>query len=543
MHTRSTLIPTALLVILFALRSQAQVTVSSFTPVTGNVGTSVTISGSGFNTTSTSDVVYFGGAIATVTSASATSLTVTVPAGATPTSRITVINTGTNLQAKSANPFNVIYNGGAGSTLSAASFSNSVSVTSVSNTNSGGTMRKTLDVADFDGDGKIDIVSVGTGKAGVLRNISSGTITSSSFASVISLTTASGSYDLALGDINNDGLIDIVVGCTSNASVFINQSTSGSISFASAQNISITGPIVKLADMDNDGKLDIVSTSNSASTAYIYRNTTSGGSSTVSFASSYSISGLSSAMDFTLGDLNNDGLPDVIAINSSSLKIFINSSTSGSLSFGSAISVTGSIAGSTYAVMSVETADLDNNGTNDIICGNNGTTSSVIFVNDYSSGTFSSSNLSPFTFTVGTNTSQFSDNIVVQDIDGDGKPDILMANSNSSGTFLLQNKYTSGTLSASSIGAQSNIISSITNESIAVADLDGDHKPDIINALYFSSNLSILSNTITTLPVSLVSFTGTAVSSGNELKWITAQEINSNYFDIERSANQSDYMA
>ncbi len=64
-------------------------TITSFAPVRGIVGSSVTITGTNFSPTSANNLVKFNGITATVTSASATSLTVTVPTAAT-TGPITV---------------------------------------------------------------------------------------------------------------------------------------------------------------------------------------------------------------------------------------------------------------------------------------------------------------------------------------------------------------------------------------------------------------------------------------------------------------------
>ena len=57
--------------------------ISGFVPLSGPAGTTVSIFGSGFNATASSNTVKFNGIAATVSAASATSLTVTVPAGAT----------------------------------------------------------------------------------------------------------------------------------------------------------------------------------------------------------------------------------------------------------------------------------------------------------------------------------------------------------------------------------------------------------------------------------------------------------------------------
>ncbi len=56
--------------------------ISSFSPVSGPAGTTVTISGSNFSAIPLNNFVYFGGIQATVITASATTLSVKVPYGA-----------------------------------------------------------------------------------------------------------------------------------------------------------------------------------------------------------------------------------------------------------------------------------------------------------------------------------------------------------------------------------------------------------------------------------------------------------------------------
>lgn len=79
--------------------------ISSFSP-SGYVGDEVTITGENFSTTASENIVEFNGVTATVSSASATSLTVTVPEGAT-TGKITVTKDG--LTATSTEDFKVWY--------------------------------------------------------------------------------------------------------------------------------------------------------------------------------------------------------------------------------------------------------------------------------------------------------------------------------------------------------------------------------------------------------------------------------------------------
>ncbi|AMP05361.1 beta strand repeat-containing protein [Collimonas pratensis] len=84
--------------------------ISSFTPTSGGAGTNITIFGSGFSTIAASNTVTINNVAATVTSASASQLKLTVPASAT-TGLITVSNA--NGSVTSTQPFTV------GSTLSA----------------------------------------------------------------------------------------------------------------------------------------------------------------------------------------------------------------------------------------------------------------------------------------------------------------------------------------------------------------------------------------------------------------------------------------
>lgn len=73
---------TFLLTILLGFFIQAQ-TITSFSPTSGLVGTTVTITGTGFNTTASQNTVMFNNVLATVTSSTSTVLTVIVPNGAT----------------------------------------------------------------------------------------------------------------------------------------------------------------------------------------------------------------------------------------------------------------------------------------------------------------------------------------------------------------------------------------------------------------------------------------------------------------------------
>src|SRR5688500_2047738 len=73
------------LIILLSLAkiSASQPVINSISPLSGNVGSTVVISGSNFGSNAAENIVYFGATRATVSDATSTSLNVVVPVGAT----------------------------------------------------------------------------------------------------------------------------------------------------------------------------------------------------------------------------------------------------------------------------------------------------------------------------------------------------------------------------------------------------------------------------------------------------------------------------
>lgn len=79
-----------------------------FSPASGPVGTIVTITGSNFSQVAPHNVVYFGKVRAIVSTATSSSLTVSVPFGATFTPITVIVN---SLTAYTAQPFEVTFTG------------------------------------------------------------------------------------------------------------------------------------------------------------------------------------------------------------------------------------------------------------------------------------------------------------------------------------------------------------------------------------------------------------------------------------------------
>ncbi|HXR82058.1 MAG TPA: FG-GAP-like repeat-containing protein, partial [Saprospiraceae bacterium] len=232
-------------------------TITSFAPSSGPVGTTVVIAGTNFHAIAANNTIWFGTVKATITSGTTTSLTVTVPAGAT-YQPISV--TSNNLTGYSKDPFLVTFpDGGA---ITENSFNLPIEISAA------GYTPYDAALGDVDGDGKLDLALINFGPfvidnaVSILRNNSSGS--SVSFEPKIDFKVRE-PQTVALGDLDGDGKLDFAVTNADNPAslgVYRNTSTPGNISFASPLNIAtIAGPNgIVITDIDGDGKPDIAIT-------------------------------------------------------------------------------------------------------------------------------------------------------------------------------------------------------------------------------------------------------------------------------------------
>jgi hypothetical protein len=144
----------------------------------------------------------------------------------------------------------------------------------------------------------------------------------------------------AAGDLNGDGLQDLVVanGPDSTISVLRNTTSPGASvpTFDTQQTISIPSPVaLAIRDLNGDGKPDVIVTSTGGNsivgTVTVLLNTTPAGSHTFSFTTgTFNVSYQPTYSD--VADLNGDGRPDIITANSGTktISVLLNTTTPGS---------------------------------------------------------------------------------------------------------------------------------------------------------------------------------------------------------------------
>jgi hypothetical protein len=468
--------------------------ISSFTPTSGPVGSSVTITGNNFNSTAANNIVWFGAVRATVTGATSTSLSVNVPTGAT-FQPINVTNVTTGLSDNSSAPFIVTFP--SSQVIDVTSFASKVDFTT-------GTTPYFTAISDIDGDGKPDLVVTNSvsNTISVYRNTStSGSISSGSFAAKVDFVTGTSPYGIVIGDIDGDGKPDVATANngSNTVSVFRNTSTSGSItsgSFATkvdfAAGINPNG--IALGDIDGDGKPELVFTNYSGNTISVLRNTASSGSITTgSFATRVDFTTGIAPYGVIIADIDGDLKPDITVTNSGSntVSIFRNTSSYGLITSGSLAAGIDFPTGT--QPFNLVNGDIDGDGKQDLLIINNGGVSVSVFRNTSTSG---SVNIGSLATKVDFTTGPGPNSISLGDIDGDGKPDMAITNNTGNTVSVFRNISTSGSIGSGSFTSKVDFATGSIPVGIAIADIDGDGKPDLSVVNYGPSTVSILRNTV-----------------------------------------------
>jgi hypothetical protein len=465
-----------LVLILTSHTFSQSVTISNFTPLSASSGTLVTINGSGFSLTPFENIVHFGPVRGKVVGSTTNQISVVVPVTAT-YDRITV--TVGNYTASSPRPFNHQFTG-IGSIVN-GTFASAVEFPAA---NSG---PFSMIVSDMDGDTIPDLAieHLYGNSVGMYRSIGIvDTIKNYHFSYEADYGAGFFPYTIHRIDVNHDGNLDIITVPYYSPffSIFTNTSTMGTIGFQPRIDIALNPVGTKFSiaeDLDNDGKCDIAICVQESSATYIFRNTST--PSNVSFQFIGSIPSSSTVSGIISTDLDGDGKPELIFSDNSSNYIAIkkNIGSPGTIMFGSDITINIS-----EKSASVDDIDADSDGRIDLIVSSDENRSFMILRNISVSGNI--------TFDLPTHfqLSGFPITTTVNDIDGDGKPDILISTTDSTGVDIFEN------YSAANISFTKALQIPLINMALglASADMNGDEAPEVIVTDLHQNTFSLFQN-------------------------------------------------
>jgi hypothetical protein len=354
-----------------------------------------------------------------------------------------------------------------------------------------GTAPACVIATDINGDGSLDLIGANSSDNTLTLLLNDGY---GHFSNYNTLNVGKGPTSVVAADINGDDYVDLVcanfgAGGGKTLTVLTNDGTG-----VFGLNATLTvggGPMsVVAADVNGDGKLDLITanagTNGNGSTLTILTNSGSGG-----FHLSSTLTVGTDPVCVIAADVNGDGKLDLICANDlgNSLTVLTNN--------GSGRFVTSATLTVDVQPTCVIAADVNGDGKLDLISANlNNAASTLMVLTNNGSGAFVfSARLSLPKY--GNQYPALPESVVAADLDGDGRMDLISANSDygkggSLSIFTNNNSY--------HLGSNSVIYVDTFPNCVVAADLNGDGKPDLISANQVANTLNVLLNSSTFPP-------------------------------------------
>lgn len=370
---------------------------------------------------------------------------------------------------------------GQSATSMAFSYYSSKPMFSAPSPNTCGQSPRDVALVDLNKDGKLDLVGTAavSGDVCIFMGKGDGTFTPLPFAKA-----GTTPMSVIKGDFTSDGNLDLVVTNFGGGNVSLLVGA-GDGTFMGPQNFAagVMPYGIGAGDVNLDGNLDLVVT-NAGAMAYatVLLGT---GKGMFLAPTPYVINGSPSMHSVVVADFDQNGKPDIAAENESSggASVLLNN---GAGIFGAKTDYKAS----NVSPACVVSGDFDGNGLVDLAIGygNGNGWNGVGILLSKGDGTF----LQP---------AKLYDNakglgalaapaIATTDIDGDGNPDIIIANSPGTGVSLLQGK--GGNIFGWDIDGPFNVGG--TANALATGDVNGDGRPDIVTANPGGNSLNVMLN-------------------------------------------------
>ena len=326
---------------------------------------------------------------------------------------------------------------------------------------------------DFNADGHTDVVQISSVQNGLEPDPAYLKSYLSTAAGVFAAPTLTFDGDdplfLASADLNSDGLADVVSASVENGAlgVFYNNSLSPGAFNTPLVLPSAGASQLAIGDMNGDGMPDLVAADFNVS---LFLQSSPG-----SYAAAVGLYP-GGANWVAVGDLNGDGSADVALTDNAGVKILMHTGVPAATTYAAPLTVFTQTANRNVAGANVAAiADVNGDGLGDLVISDPGPTGgtaptvNVLLQDATNHGQF----LAAASYPVATHS--LAQSIVLSDIDGEGHLDILIGGTDAV-SILLQNAASPGSYFASSDFAAEDA------NAVAVADVNGDGAVDIIIA-------------------------------------------------------------
>jgi hypothetical protein len=288
-------------------------------------------------------------------------------------------------------------------------------------------------VGDFNRDGKLDLVVSNSGGGGTVSLLLGDGKGGFSPAAGSPFTVGAGAQGLVVGDFNGDGNSDVAVACTAGVIVLLGNGK-GSFGAPSAPFAAGTTPFgLATADLRGLGVLDLVVSNSGSNNVSILLGTGNG-----TFGAATNVAVGTTPMGVAVADVNGDGHPDIVVANSGSHDVSVllgkgdgtfPTPVDNSYVGGSAAPVRNSFMGGKPTAIVI--ADVNGDGRPDLVVTDSPGGRVFVLLGGLVNGFFAPTLLSPMA------TGPSPVGLVVADFTGSGRLDLATVNHGSSNVSLL----------------------------------------------------------------------------------------------------------
>ncbi len=329
-----------------------------------------------------------------------------------------------------------------------------------------------------------------------------------------------GPTSVTVADFNGDGRLDVVTANSQSTVGVLFGNSDGTLQSATTYPAGFEQSSIAVADFNGDGKLDVVTSGESSSVPFAASVLLGNGAGGFEPVAEYS-SGGDDDNSVAAADLNGDGNPDIVVANwygvngrDAAIGVLLGN---GDGTFKPTVSYDpGGVIANAVAI-----ADVNRDGKLDVLVAETGcnscSTSGIAVLLGNGDGTFQSAKTFGTGGSGGAEGFFAGESLAVADVNGDGKPDVAVVNSESNTVAVLLGNGDGTFQSAVTYGTGGSY-----PDAVAISDLNGDGNPDLVVVNQSEGTLAVLlGNGDGTFQAAVTFSTG-----GSSPNWVFVADLN-----------------